>query len=485
LYYFAHYLFLLQLTSWSVYIIGGLTKENEAFMLKTNLVFGFFLSSVVMLTGCASLSPIAITLTDLGTASKTEHSMKGLHVMRSVNITGLGPNEVVGSISVDVDPPNWFVDWPSPFSSVDYPDSLGLRLSPECSHIVEMTFEGDKNGVKNVATLRDGVQELVELVSRKLDLEIKRTILSTSAEILADKTSEHNTEIEILKILQRRYPTDKLTNATEVNESLVLVTNNLEVIKQIIDKKRKELKAALQTPGIVVTRWSQERKKSGMLDFFKAVTFQASSSSQQEGFLILGEPRVTTLLLGYDSIAGIPQLLPDSSKTEEMRALLTVFNAKRTYVTYYQLSAKHIAWGENRSGMSNLAIQADISKIASTLQPYLKAGNLSSILNDLQAVVELEMSRAYDYGNSGLLSGGKTKVFPIRFTTEDYAKALVAEQRRAQDYRPIYNARGTLGALIAAKLGNAVLESVKHICARASHIDFGKDELDGKQNQHH
>ncbi len=454
-------------------------------MLKTKLAFGFFLSSLVMLTGCTSLSPIVITLTDLGTASKTQHSMWGLEVMRAVNITGLGPNEVVGSISVDVDPPNWIRSWPSPFSSMDYPDSLGLRLSPECSHIVEMTFKDDKSGVKNVVNLRDGVQEIVELVSRKLDLEIKRVILSTSAEALVDKSSEHNAEI--LKILQRRYPTDKLTNATEINESLILVTNNLEVIKTTIDKKREELKDALQTPGIVMTRWSQERKKSGMLDFFKAATFQESSSSQQEGFLILGDPRVTTLVLGYDWIAGIPNFLPQSCEKcneEEMRALSKTFRTDRTYITYYQLSAKHIAWGENKSGMSNLAIKADISKIASTLQPYLKAVNLKSILTDLQAVVEIEMSRAYDYGNSGLLSGGKTKIFPISFASKDYAEALLHEQERAQDYRSVYSARGTLGKLIFSKFGNTItkeaLESVENICARASSIDLGKDELDGK-----
>jgi hypothetical protein len=364
--------------------------------------------------------------------------MDGLSVMRTVNITSLGPTEVIGSMSVDPDPPS--LDLPNFMARTDYPDTLSFRLSPECSRIVETTFP--KVDLNDVVTVRDGIQELVELVSNKIALEVKQVILLNVSENLADKTKDHT---ELLKIVQAQYSTDKLSDESEVNATLQSVNIKLEAIQQKITQKREALKKAQNASGIVVTRWTQERRKKGTLDAMKALTMQGSISSQQEGFLVLGNPRVTSLILGDDILAEFKESDDQNCKSLFCLKMKTLFQAKRTYVTYYQLSAEHVAWGEVRSGTSNKVIQADISKIASTIHPYLKGANFATILNDLQIKADLEISRAYDYGNSGLLSGGTTKVFPMRFSdTNNYVYALAAELKRARNYRPIYTARGTL-----------------------------------------
>jgi hypothetical protein len=411
---------------------------------KTFLLLSAF---TLGLGGCTSLSPIAITLTDLGTASTSEHSMDGLSVMRTVNITSLGPTEVIGSMSVDPDPPSIDI-FPNFMAKADYPDTLSFRLSPECSRIVETTFP--KVDVNDVVTVRDGIQELVELVSNKIALEVKQVILLNVSENLADKTRDHT---ELLKILQAQYSADKLSNEAEVNAALQSVNIKLEAIQQKITQKRETLKKAQNASGIIVTRWTQERKKKGALDAMKALAMESSSSSQQEGFLVLGNPRVTSLILGDDILAEFTES-DEKCKSWACIKMKTLFQAKRTYVTYYQLSAEHVAWGEVRSGTSNKVIQADISKIASTIHPYLKGANFATLLNDLQIKADLEISRAYDYGNSGLLSGGTTKVFPMRFSdSNNYVYALAAELKRARNYRPIYTARGTLEQVTNKKIG--------------------------------
>jgi hypothetical protein len=420
----------------------------------------------MLLTSCANLSPIAITLTDLGTASKSEHSMKGLKVMRSVNITGLGPQEVVGSISLDPDPSffnflstNWM-------ETKDFPDSLSLRLSPKCSHIVETTFlnvtpgaaliEGSKSELKtesgnlspvtanDVAIIRNGIQELVEMVSTKVSLEMKKVVLINTANILEDTTNDHG---KLLEDLSKYYPESNFSDKSAVDKELEKTSKQLETIDLSIKSRREALKSALEKPGIIVTRWTKEEKRKGAIDAVKAIAFDSSRSRQQEGFLVLGHPRVTTLVLGNDALDAIN----GEKECEQCPDLKTFFKAERTYVTYYQLSAQYVSWGEVRSGVNNKIMQVDVSKIISTVQPYLKglnAAKFTALLEDLQIKAQLELSQAFDYGNSGFMSTGNTRIFSTRYGDE---KALIAEQKRAKGYQPIYSARGTLESVLSKR----------------------------------
>lgn len=444
---------------------------------------GIFLSCGLFLCGCASsVSPIAITLTDLGTASKSEHSMTGLRVMRSVNITGLGPNEVVGSISVDPDPPNWLVDFPSPFSSKDYPDSLGFRLSPTCSKVAEMTFEADVR-IEDVTAIRDGLQELAELVTNKLRLEIRVAAFDQALAFLASGASAAE-NATYLKALQNTFPEYTLTDEDKIKEARSIVGTTQRAVEKEVDDKQKQLTAALQKPGIVTTRWSVEKKRSATLEAVGA-GIQASKTAIQEGFLVLGSPRVVTMIVGSDAVARVRRSDPSSDycKKNEKACVVEVKNLitpTRTYMTYYQLSAKHLAWGETRSGSSNVAIQADLSKIASTLNPLIKAGSgVPSILEQFQLKAVIAFSKVYELGNSGLNSGGKTKIFPFRFSNHDnYLKSLVEQQKRADDYRPIYNARATIDRFVDWKLNKTQEVTDANECADAKNISFDKPEAD-------
>ncbi|WP_143084378.1 hypothetical protein [Nitrosospira briensis] len=389
--------------------------------------------------------------------------MKGLKVMRSVNITGLGPHEVVGSISLDPDPAIFGLDR-NFLETQDFPDSLSLRLSPGCSYLMETTFvrnahpdsskdnrsvgstpgSGVYDGVtaSDVTTVRDGIQELIELISSKISLEVKQIMLANVAQLLEDTTKDHT---KLLEDLNKQYPGNNLSDKSAVDKELQSMSEQLKAFQESVKKKRETLKQSLQKPGIIVTRWAKEEKKKGGIDALKAITSRASESKQQEGFLVLGNPRVTSLLVGDD--------FPDQvgmDHREVTKKIRVLFKSDRTYVTYYQLAAQHVAWGEVRSGVSNKAIQADVSKVISTLHPYLKgvnAANFASLINDLQFKAELEISKAYDYGNSGFMSGRNTRIFHTHYGDKE---ALIAEQKRAQGYQPIYSARGTLEKVLAA-----------------------------------
>jgi hypothetical protein len=138
-----------------------------------------------------------------------------------------------------------------------------------------------------------------------------------------------------------------------------------------------------------------------------------------------------------------------------------------------------LAWGETLSGASNFGLQADISKIVGTLNPLIKAGSgLSSILEQFQVKVAAEFSKVYEFGNSGLNSGGVTKLFPFRFSNhENYVKSLIAQQKRANEYRPIYNARATIDRFIASRRDPKLDVTEAGKCADETDIDFDMPEV--------
>ena len=196
-----------------------------------------------------------------------------------------------------------------------------------------------------------------------------------------------------LKSLQSAFPEYDLGDEAKIKATILSIEQTLQGITRLVDSKRAELKTALQKPGIVTTRWSVEKKRRGSLEAV-GVGIQASKNTTQEGFLVLGNPRVVTLILGSDVVARANRSDPNSGKCEPANDCIVevknLIKPTRSYMTYYQLSAKHLAWGETLSGASNFGLQADISKIVSTLNPLIKAGSgLSSILEQFQVKVRL------------------------------------------------------------------------------------------------
>lgn len=439
------------------------------------------LACLITQTGCSNLSPIAISLTDLGAASKGEHSMSGFRVMRAVNITGLGPNDAIGATSIDPDPPNIFGDFPSLFSNQDFPDSLAFRLSPKCSRVAETTFNENGNAVsiEDVTTIRDGVQILAELVTTELRYEIRKEAFNQALSFLSRNTDAQK-KADYLKALQGAFPEYVLTDDAKIKEALDSVDMALQATTKKINEKQTELNVALKKPGIVTTRWNLTKKRSGTFEAVGA-GLQAKKDTSQEGFLVLGSPKVATLIVGSDLAARVQSSAMKSDKCQAKNndcavEIKNLFRSTRAYMTYYQLSAKHLAWGETRSGASSLALQADIGKIASTIDPLIKAGaGLTSILEQFQVKVTAAFSKVYEFGNTGVNTKGVTRIFPFKFSKRlDYLKSIDAQQARAVEYMHVHSARGTLDGLVAHHMGLDYKITDAEACANEEIDDFNK-----------
>jgi hypothetical protein len=163
------------------------------------------------------------------------------------------------------------------------------------------------------------------------------------------------------------------------------------------------------------------------------------------GFLILGAPRLTTLMIGDDLVFRLAQA---SQRTGT--GIDSYMEPKRLYTAIHQLRAKTVAYAESQSEALAAALEADLKTAAEGLGTVASTpGNrLGATLKVLKVKVRAEFARATELGTSGLLEAGDLHMFDFRFHDDDaYAESVRAELSRARGYRPVYSARTTLDRL--------------------------------------
>jgi hypothetical protein len=438
----------------------------------------FLCLMVLTLPGCATRPPLTIALSELGTASKADVHSTNLRFIRSTTVTGLGPEEIVGSLSVDPDPP-WFPYGDllaSPFAKKNLPDSLTLRITNFCSHLIETTFGGNEAKIEDIVAIRDNIGELTILAAGKVTLEVKKAALEAAKASFVPETKPQD-RAALFQRLKTVYPDlqfneeDSADNAAAtkaIDVALKGTREEIEAIRVELEKKRKAVQAALQTPGIIVTEWSKSESKSGRLQAV-GVGYQGSKEEDQQGYLILGNPRTTTLVTGRDFAVRMR-----AADSDPPVRFADSFNRRHTYMTFFQLSAKHLAWLETKHGTSRAAIQADVSKIIATLTQS-GAGIPSSFaknLDNFKVTIQAEIEKAYALSNTGLLSKPANKLFVFRFADEEnFERSLYNEFKRANGYRPIYSARATLETYIADHM-----KEYRYVPQMYSKVDKNKPE---------
>lgn len=396
---------------------------------------GAALASFLMLSGCASTPPMTIALTEMGTATKTDKGSKNVRLMRVVNATGLGAEDVVGSYTMDPDP--YLFELPPFFGSDDFPDSLATRIKPGCSWIVEKKY-GDDVKPEDVHKLREKLIELdaaaIEAARAKQKYDILVLLQSQLPGIPADeknKTLRDKLFSLSAQITSTAKDVDSLTPAitaakTAADTALTAYTNKKAEADKLIAKE-----------GIVVTQWSRTTKAGANADITGAVSAGAAKEKEVHGYLVMGGLRTTTLLVGKD--------LLDAAK----KGPLSGVKPSRLFVTQHSQSAKHLSWGETRSGSLTAALQVDIQKLLS-----MAAGLEAALPGLLQALKDIPLSVGVSYAsnyaaeNTGTLSGGVKTVYPFNFGDKTYEVEWKAELERSKSYSTVYASRSTLVKLV-------------------------------------
>lgn len=410
---------------------------------------------VFALSGCGSTQPMRLALTELGTTSDSEYGAYGLRLIRAVNITGLGPEEVVGTMTTD--PDKWSIREQlaklSPFRS-DLPDTMTPRIRPGTSQIVERKFcktsgtepkQCENGGVKlaELTTLRDGLQKYQQAVADAMNAALKQEALVAARNVLS---RDDDAARAALANLQAMFPEDSKTTLKDLAAARTQAAKSADEAFDALNAKFEATRAALNTSGVLVTNWEREVAVSGSAD--AGESFQASASKKKKisGFLILGEPSSISLQIGSDIFSRINDKPPVGAAWTER-----VFKRHRNYFTYYQLRAKYVVFAESNLSALQGALKADTKALMAALGPAA-AATFAGKVDALKLKVDAAYAAVAAASEAGVMDASQSVVTRREFS---FDRALMdgyvkSEMETAKNSLPVISMRISLDDYIDA-----------------------------------
>lgn len=410
---------------------------------------------VFALSGCGSTQPMRLALTELGTTSDSEYGAYGLRLIRAVNITGLGPEEVVGTMTTD--PDKWSIREQlaklSPFRS-DLPDTMTPRIRPGTSQIVERKFcktsgtelkQCENGGVKlaELTTLRDGLQKYQQAVADAMNAALKQEALVAARNVLS---RDDDAARAALANLQAMFPEDSKTTLKDLAAARTQAAKSADEAFDALNAKFEATRAALNTSGVLVTNWEREVAVSGSADAGESLQASASKKKKISGFLILGEPSSISLQIGSDIFSRINDKPPVGAAWTER-----VFKRHRNYFTYYQLRAKYVVFAESNLSALQGALKADTEALMATLGSTAAAATFASKVAALKLKVDAAYAAVAAASEAGAMDASQSVVSyrDFSFDRAQMAAPMALEMERAKASLPVISMRFALDDYIA------------------------------------
>ena len=420
------------------------------------------LSAATLLAGCASPSgPMALSLTELGSEVQEDGGswVNNLRHRRSMNVTGLGAADVIGMTSMDPDPPLMSLQWP--FKRSHLPDQLALRFVPRaCSQVVSQTLALKGDDGSTVATLRDGLQTLVDLKVRVLELSAEQTLaLALRDSFPADgKEVTDSQALDARKALLTAWSAMSPRAPAGDRAGWQTVADDLGKLADAASAKvaeaNKVVQAARGKPGIVVTTWEYAARQEGGLTAL-GIGASTSRASTRQGFAVLGDVRVLTLLAGEDLLQRMAAAKAEPAASEPISAARFV-NAKDRYTTTYQLLAKHVAWSDAGTEDRRAQLSVQLKKVIDAIKPL--AGGALTHLKDTLAALDVQISAASAVHvagqNQGWLSGATEDAYDFSFLPSGFKDSLDAYRKHSKGYLRIVSLRSSLDAMATSVAGS-------------------------------
>lgn len=362
----------------------------------------------IQIQGCSTTSPMKVALTELGTSSKSEYGAYGVRYIRTINITGLGPEEVIGTITVD--PDRWSLEEQLKRYNLlpkDLPDSLNARFTfAQKSKVYERKYCNDSSTVQNekcptiddVSNIKNAISLQEQYIAKLASTQIEVKTLELVEKSLKSKPEDAE---KILSALKIQYPNnltlssaDQATLPTKLSEVISQLNGEVAKIEELLEKN----KATANKPGLIVTNWKFESKQSAS-GSLPGAEGKYSSNKDTFGYSIFANPTVLTLDIGND--VGSWKIIESASTNSALPKLL---KEKRVYLTFYQVRAQHIGYAETQQSTRALKLKAKVKELVETLKPFLTTLDLKT-LSELDLTLEYEYSRFDMSSNQAILTG--------------------------------------------------------------------------------
>lgn len=432
------------------------------------------LMSLALLSGCAATPPLTIALTEMGTATKTDKGSRGLRLMRVVDVTGLNSQDVIGSFSIDPDPPLW--ERPPFLGSNDSPDALSTRLTPGGSMIVETTF-AEPASHQAVLNVRDKLINLDEQTLQVAKARMNKALLETinkqyqaelaktpPASVAANtehpgeqaKTDKAGDGAAAQPVAEANAVTGKLIKlAAKIDTSVKDGTTLTAAVEQAgklasdaadaLVATKNDLDKLLAEPGIVVTNWTRKVNVSADAQATDAASANYAREKEIHGYLVMAGLRTATLVPGKDLLYAYKDT--DGDPVSRVKK-------SRLFVTQYTQSAKYLAWAESRFSSVEAGLQASVDQLLAKWKSVGEIKDLTKVLEAFPVQIGGQYASNLATSNTGSIANGLTAAYRFSFTPGEYEQAWLAALKRSSGYRTIYSSRATLLGLMAVLRGD-------------------------------
>lgn len=365
------------------------------------------LTALFLLNACSTTSPMKVALTELGTSSKSEYGAYDLRLIRSINITGLAPEETIGSLSVD--PDKWsLIEQLRRFrlNPQDLPDILTPRLKLGDSVIYERTFCGkdiDCPKDTDIIKIKDAIELQEQNIARLADAEIELAVIKIAQAAIKQNPEDVD---KLQNVLKQEYPTNNEINtankenfAAKLSEKIVNLDANIAILKAELDKNR----ALINKPGIIITNWKYDNTLSAE-GGIPGLNGGLGKTKDLTGYVIFTNPIVLSLQIGDDIIDKLK--CPNLACSKSDNKVTNLLDSKRLYMTFYQVRAQQVLYAESLQSTLSAQLGLKLNTLIATLSPILVGVNLDS-LKALNLTSDARYARYSLSANQGFLDAGK------------------------------------------------------------------------------
>ncbi len=337
------------------------------------------ISMIALIFGGCVKQPMSTSLTKLGSVSKASYGHRGIPVMQSISINGLGSGDDIGTITYDPDRDSWrkCFDW---FS--EFPDMMAPRLTLGDSYVLHSWSEMS-SPITNVTQIKKSLLDYQRQLTEYYRIELKHNVLQ---QIVSKANSENNTSNSIKALVRANYV------ASDSNSS---INDTLKELQNRANELQKELNtsvASFNTAGVLISRWETSNNHESTLNAAdSALDTSTEKEKKLQGFVILGEPHIWTLYFGQDYNVSTPKKLASD------------INHDHFYITHYQLRAKYIAYAESSYQSLAIALDADVSKLVQELSGINGISKMD--IQNFADELKIKLSSAYGRIASNTVEG--------------------------------------------------------------------------------
>lgn len=374
---------------------------------------------VVLSVGCSNYQGVSIAFEELGGEVGSQNGNSGTNYRSSVSVSGLGQNQIVGSILT------------VPGSKI--PDTYSIPIITGYSQIAETTYASEAT-LEDVKDVRDMLDRFITLNAQLVGLETEKMILKT----VMTQLDNNETRQKIEKHVRQLYALEQ-NSSTEILEALKekdrKLTFEIDELDSNISNVKDQFDSAKQKNGLIITHWNHSYEKDSHQSVGSSLSASKKKNRDRGGYLVLAGLKSVSLWLGDDFADYVV------NRRNKLTGSDSIMSDKG-YIITFALMAKHRAYSESLDSTQALSVvlEGKIEELAKLVgkdyKTYLKEQSLK-LSKVLGKVIHSE--------NSGLLSTPTKKMYPFTFRNdEQYAEAVKKVYERSNGYLPIYAVRSNI-----------------------------------------